>query len=675
MQLHASKTVALTLATAVVVGGSLLVAAPAHAAPFAAANEADLITAITNANGNAEADVITLTGTGFTLTADLPPITETVSIVGPGSGVFTLDADGHNAFKSVGSGTNTSFSLTGIEIDRAGGFAVETDNIDAVLSDLVVDSVVRHIVGDFSATDVEIDGAPSTRGIDIDAGGSDSVILTRVAVSATWMEGISLYAEGAATVAVDDSTVTGSGIDLYDGFGATLFGTSSIEVIDSQFNDNFSDGLEVRSYDSASVTLVRVSADRNGADGIDIDGDDDSTVTVRDSSASDNDDRGFESSFDGGTGVFENVTAQRNSSDGFDMEADEGASITLTNAVALDNGELGINAEPDTVDSIVTITGGRGVGNGTHGLALNVDQGSAMSTGFLASGNGEGGVLIDGYDGQATLRNATITDNNEIALTPGGGIDINAYDNEIGPLDVLIEGTTISGNAAVFGGGISGTIDDGSTFLLLNSTISGNESGSASALTLESMDESEMTIAHSTITLNTTTEEVAAVIPVGMQVTITHSIIAGNLGGGAVRDLGEDTSTLDIEYSLVQTADANSLAALSAGTGNIVGQGAGLGSLADNGGPTLTHLPLAGSAAISAGNSGIVGAPETDQRGEDRVVGVIEIGSVEIQQPELAATGAGDANAASAAALALLLVLGGSVLMVARSRRQVVRQN
>ena len=675
MPRRASRPVALILATAVAVGGGVLIATPAHAAPFSAANEADLITAINSANGNAEADVITLTGSGFALTADLPLITETLSIVGPGSGAFTLNADGNNGFESAGSGTNSSFSLTGIEIDNAGSFAVDTDNIDVVLSDLVVDSLIYHVTGDFSATDVEVDGAPSTPGFDIDVRASESVVLTRVAVSATWRYGIVIYAEGTATVSVDESTVTGSGLDSYDGFSATVFDTSSIEVTDSEFSDNVGDGFQIESFDSATVTVSGVTADRNEFDGIDLDGDDSSIVTVRNSSASDNDDHGFEANFEGGTGVYENVTAQGNSSDGFDLEADEGASITLTNPIALDNDDDGMNAEPDTLDAVVTINGGRSEGNGGFGLILNVDTGTAVADGMLITGNDVGGVYIDGYSGQATLRNSTVIDN---VAANSGGIDVNAYDDGDGPLDVLIENTTVSGNVGTLGGGISGELLDGSTLTVRNSTISGNEAiDGGGGVYLDGDIDGVVTIEHSTITLNASEGGLAGTSSVffsALIVTIDHSIIAGNTSTGPVDDVTEDDATLEIDYSIVQTADANTLAALTAGTGNIVGQSAGLGPLADNGGPTLTHLPLTGSPAISAGNASIVGAPATDQRGEDRVVGVIEIGSVEIQQPELAATGAGDANAVGAAALALLLVLGGSVLMVVRSRLRVSRQ-
>src|SRR5205085_3914148 len=77
--------------------------------------------------------------------------------------------------------------------------------------------------------------------------------------------------------------------------------------------------------------------------------------------------------------------------------------------------------------------------------------------------------------------------------------------------------------------------------------------------------------------------------------------------------------------------------------GNMVGTKAAplnplLGPLQDNGGPTPTRLPQAGSPLISAGIAAVAlnpdGSPQTlDQRGRTRPVGVVEIGAVEVQIP------------------------------------------
>lgn len=664
---------ALVLASVLSIGVIGVAATPAHAATFPVSTEAELVAAINDANANGTSDTITLTASGFALTADLPLITETLAIVGPGSGLFTIDAASFALFASLGSVTNTSFALSGITVQNAALFSINTEDIAVVLSDLVVDSVIQHNRGNFSASDVDVSSAPSTGGLALAASGNDVVNLIRVVVSGTFLEGIGIAAGGDAVVVMTDVTVTGSGTDSYDGINVTVEDAASLEIVNSEFSGNFSDGIQIEAFNNATVTVSDVTADRNEADGIDVNGDDDSSVTIRDSSASENNDRGFESDFAGATGTFENLFAEQNADDGFDIEAELGASIVLTNPVALDNVGGGINAYTDTPDAVLEIDGGRAEGGSEYGLLMNPNTGTVIADGFIAQANDGVGVVIEGFGGEAILRNASVTDNNLVGGTDGGGITVIANEFGDGPLEVTIENSTIDGNAAAFGGGIFGFLGIDSTLAVRNSTISGNQADVGGGMLIEGEPEAEFTLEHSTVTLNETSDlNSAAVIVVGVPTTITHSIIAGNVAPGSVSNLN-GTNSLDVSYSLVQTGDASALAALSAGPRNIVGQPAQLGALANNGGPTLTHVPLAGSPAISAGDVGIVGAPATDQRGEDRVVGVIEIGSVELQAPELAATGANESIAALTTGLALVLVLGGSLLLVVRLRRGAMR--
>lgn len=67
-----------------------------------------------------------------------------------------------------------------------------------------------------------------------------------------------------------------------------------------------------------------------------------------------------------------------------------------------------------------------------------------------------------------------------------------------------------------------------------------------------------------------------------------------------------------------------------AGSGDQVVSDVKLSPLANNGGPTLTHLPRPGSPAIDNGTG--IGAPSVDQRGLPRLVGLaVDIGAVEVQ--------------------------------------------
>jgi hypothetical protein len=79
---------------------------------------------------------------------------------------------------------------------------------------------------------------------------------------------------------------------------------------------------------------------------------------------------------------------------------------------------------------------------------------------------------------------------------------------------------------------------------------------------------------------------------------------------------------------------------------------------ANNGGLTLTHMPLPGSPVINAGNPAIPSPPPTDQRGFARITGsAIDLGSVE-QQSGLTAEVPTLSQVGAALLSALLLALG-----------------
>ena len=93
--------------------------------------------------------------------------------------------------------------------------------------------------------------------------------------------------------------------------------------------------------------------------------------------------------------------------------------------------------------------------------------------------------------------------------------------------------------------------------------------------------------------------------------TVINSTISGNKAQGGSSDAGGinvDGGTATIANSTI-SGDT---------TGNITGQDPNLGPLRDNGGPTQTRVPLAGSPAIDAANPTTF--PATDQRGLARPV-------------------------------------------------------
>ena len=88
---------------------------------------------------------------------------------------------------------------------------------------------------------------------------------------------------------------------------------------------------------------------------------------------------------------------------------------------------------------------------------------------------------------------------------------------------------------------------------------------------------------------------------------------------------GDGVVTLTADHNNVLTDDT-----CFAGASDLVVADAGLGSLADNGGPTLTHALLAGSPAIDAADAAV--CPATDQRGVTRPQGAgCDVGAYEVE--------------------------------------------
>ena len=133
---------------------------------------------------------------------------------------------------------------------------------------------------------------------------------------------------------------------------------------------------------------------------------------------------------------------------------------------------------------------------------------------------------------------------------------------------------------------------------------------------------------------------------------ITNSTIVGNTagsgGGGGIVKLGVSTADqIQLDNSIVANNQPGGNCLVSGGaitgTHNLADDGTcpaatsasiTLGSLANNGGPTLTHALLPGSAAINAGNNGLIPTEvATDQRGAGfpRIVnGTVDIGAIEL---------------------------------------------
>jgi hypothetical protein len=272
---------------------------------------------------------------------------------------------------------------------------------------------------------------------------------------------------------------------------------------------------------------------------------------------------------------------------------------------------------------------------------------------------GGGGILSAGL---VTVTNSLISDNR---ATQGGGI-ANAFDPWASLL--IVSGSTISDNTAEQGGGINNV---GPT-LITNSAIISNTATSATSGDGGGIYNSfvygtdALTATNTTISGNSAARDGGGVYNITGTVSLNSTTIANNTadsdingtgnGGGIARNSGtvSFTNTLiganldrggqapdcagalvSLGYTLLQDTAGCTIGG--SATGNIVGQSPRLGTLWQNGGPTLTHALLAGSPALNAANP--ANCPPTDQRGVARPQGTAcDIGAYEAVSAPSAAT-------------------------------------
>jgi predicted outer membrane repeat protein len=259
---------------------------------------------------------------------------------------------------------------------------------------------------------------------------------------------------------------------------------------------------------------------------------------------------------------------------------------TFSNNESVTNSGGGLLAIPNPV---VTVTNSRFTGNtaALDGGGFWINGGASVLDRVVVTGNeagrNGGGIITR----NTTIRNSTFSGNT--AGDIGGGI----AGSTPGPFTV--SNTTVSGNSAAQGGGI----------------------GTIGPLTLQNV-----TIAGNTATLNGGGLSAQN----GASVSLANTLLGSNqvagspqncavLAGGGVTSAGGNLSQDPTCAAFTQPTDK-------------LGVAAGLNAtLANNGGPTMTHALLEGSAAINGGVN--IGA-STDQRGYSLIdaddIGAFEFG-------------------------------------------------
>lgn len=330
-------------------------------------------------------------------------------------------------------------------------------------------------------------------------------------------------------------------------------------------------------------------------------------VTIRDNAA---DDGGgiYNDTYNDATLVVENSTFERNSTSGSYGygEAIYGGTVTLRNVIVRDHS----NAYVYAIDArTITMENSTITNNAGGGVAADLEATIANST---ISNNGGAGIRT--WGSYASITDSTISSNG------GRGIHVNGTDS------VTITNTTISSNSGrgvYFYGYYSSE-----TLTITNSTVSGNTDGGV-------YEEGFGTIrlSFTTITQNTTTGNGGGLyVDSNATAELKGVILSGNSAGTAGPECYG--AIISRGYNLIKNNDG---CTFTVATGDITNQDADLAPLADNGGPTQTHLPNPTSPVLDrvpAGSCTDLGgnALSADQRGVSRPQGsACDIGSVERQ--------------------------------------------
>lgn len=267
----------------------------------------------------------------------------------------------------------------------------------------------------------------------------------------------------------------------------------------------------------------------------------------------------------------------------------------------------------------VSITGGvdrsqgAGIEFNSPGL-LTVQNSTIFGNSISTDLSPIGGGIVS--SGAVNILNSTIRDNSvfttsDLASAQGGGIFAGGA--------VTVTSSTISGNSVTAGHpttiATGGGIQSLSAVRLTLSTISGNSVESPSSLSRGGgVEAPEIVLTHSTVTGNSASGpsgEGGGLFSSNM--TIRNSIVAGNTASSGVAPdffnfFGDPFA---VQASLIGDNNGTGLTASATPdtNRNLIGThtaliDAQLGPLTNNGGPTKTHAPLAGSPALNIGKIG-----------------------------------------------------------------------
>jgi hypothetical protein len=217
--------------------------------------------------------------------------------------------------------------------------------------------------------------------------------------------------------------------------------------------------------------------------------------------------------------------------------------------------------------------------------------------------------------------------------------------NNTGGKFIRLENLTLKNGLFRAGGAAGGGILNSANLTLVNCTLTGKSSAGGGA-TGGAIQQSSGTLGlfNGTVSVNpaSTNGDGGGLYPAGGITRIVHSTITGNSpdgisGSGSLSVINSivhnnNGSSIEGNYTLEGVSIITGGAGTSSGSGTKLTGDPLLGALANNGGPSDTQLPGAGSPALDAGmNAGAAGLA-TDQRGLARLSGAaVDTGSVEVQ--------------------------------------------
>jgi len=286
------------------------------------------------------------------------------------------------------------------------------------------------------------------------------------------------------------------------------------------------------------------------------------------------------------------ITGNTSENDGAAVAMVGGNTLTVINSVISNN----------------SATGTFGDAGGLFGIngPTVVIQNSAI-TGNTAFFSGAGMYFVNA---KLTIENSTISGNIARGTTAtysgGGGLYLTG-----GFTDSLVVNSTFSNNVANFNGGAVLIRSSGpgplNQFVVRNSTFTANRSLAPTA------------------NPGTSSGGGVALTGTAFDMVFESSIVSGNTG-----NLPDFSTSGAVNFKTSALGSKTGVAGLVDVGGNLFGAALNLGTLADNGGPTQTHLPAAGSPLIGAGSNPLFLTLDQRGAGFPRVVGgTVDIGAVE----------------------------------------------